>query len=68
MTGGPCMATAWSITATGAANMYPLSIRKGYWKPGLSLLSAASAIAMTVNMVSQLDGLTHATIDFVSLR
>jgi hypothetical protein len=23
---------------------------------------------MTVNMVSQLDGLTHVTIDFVSLR
>jgi hypothetical protein len=28
----------------------------------------ARAITMTVNMVSQLDGLTHATIDFVSLR
>jgi hypothetical protein len=25
-------------------------------------------IAKIVNMVSQLDGLTHATIDFVSLR
>ena len=31
-------------------------------------LSAASGTPMTVNVVVQLDGLTHATIDFVSLR
>ncbi len=30
--------------------------------------SAAKAIAKIVNMVLRLDGLTHATIDFVSLR
>ena len=65
-----------STIATGARNICPFATRSAWRKQGSSLRSlrgatrpaSPSATAMTVNVVSQLDGLTRAMIDLVSLR
>jgi hypothetical protein len=53
---------------TVVANALRTTTRKLRTATACSRPWVARATAMTVNMVSQLDGLTHVTIDFVSLR
>jgi hypothetical protein len=60
--------TASFIIRIADRNMSAFATLNGSRRQGSTPPSAVSAIAMIVNVVSQPDGLTHATIDQVSLR
>jgi hypothetical protein len=67
MIAAPERAWGWSTTATGAPSVCASATPNVLPKQALSLRLAVSATVMTVSLVSQPDGLTHVTIDHVSL-